>query len=109
MSLRVLIVDDTAVFRRAVSDALAGQPGIEVVGTANNGKMALDRLATLQPDLMTLDIEMPEMNGIQVLQAMNLVRSISSPSPKADREKKASRCCGTVWRRFSGPSNGAGK
>ena len=70
MSLRVLIVDDTAVFRRAVSDALAGQPGIEVVGTANNGKMALDRLATLQPDLMTLDIEMPEMNGIQVLQAM---------------------------------------
>ena len=68
--MRVLVVDDTAVFRRAVSDALAGLPGVEVVGTANNGRMALGRLAALRPDLMTLDIEMPEMNGIEVLEAM---------------------------------------
>src|ERR1700760_2215866 len=70
MSLRVLVVDDTIVFRRAVSDALSGQPGIEVVGTASNGKLALARIAELKPDLVTLDIEMPEMNGIEVLQAM---------------------------------------
>jgi two-component system chemotaxis response regulator CheB len=70
MSLRVLVVDDTIVFRRAVSDALSGQSGIEVVGTASNGKLALARIAELKPDLVTLDIEMPEMNGIEVLQAM---------------------------------------
>jgi len=70
MSIRVLVVDDTVVFRRVVSDALAGLPGVEVAGAAANGKQALSRLAILRPDLMTLDIEMPEMNGIQVLQHM---------------------------------------
>lgn len=63
-------MDDTAVFRRIVSEALAGLPGVEVVGTANNGKLALARMAALQPDLVTLDIEMPEMNGLEVLEAM---------------------------------------
>ena len=70
MSLRVLIVDDTAVFRRIVGDALAGAPGVEVAGSAANGKMAMTRMATLRPDLVTLDIEMPEMNGLEVLEAM---------------------------------------
>ncbi len=68
--MRVLVVDDTALFRRIVSDALSGLPGIEVVGTAANGRLALARMAALQPDLITLDIEMPEMNGIEVLEAM---------------------------------------
>jgi two-component system, chemotaxis family, protein-glutamate methylesterase/glutaminase len=70
VSIRVLVVDDTAVFRRIVSDALAGLPGVEVVGTASNGKLAMSRMAALEPDLVTLDIEMPEMNGIEVLEAM---------------------------------------
>jgi len=70
MSLRVLVVDDTVIFRRIISDALSGLPGIEVVGTASNGKLAMGRLAALQPDLVTLDIEMPEMNGLEVLEAM---------------------------------------
>ena len=70
MSTRVLVVDDTALFRRIVSDALTGLPGVEVVGTAANGRMALARMAALQPDLVTLDIEMPELNGIEVLEAM---------------------------------------
>jgi len=70
VSLRVLVVDDTVVFRRIVSDALAGLPGVEVVGTASNGKLALARMEGLRPDLVTLDIEMPEMNGIEVLEAM---------------------------------------
>jgi two-component system chemotaxis response regulator CheB len=68
--MRVLVVDDTAVFRRVVSDALSGLPGVEVVGTASNGKLALARMAALRPDLVTLDIEMPELNGIEVLEAM---------------------------------------
>lgn len=70
MSTRVLVVDDTIVFRRIVSEALAAIPGVEVVGVASNGKIAMSRWAALQPDLVTLDIEMPEMNGIEVLQAM---------------------------------------
>jgi len=70
MSTRVLVVDDTVLFRRIVSEVAAETPGVEVVGTAANGKLAMARLAALQPDLVTLDIEMPEMNGIQVLEAM---------------------------------------
>jgi two-component system chemotaxis response regulator CheB len=70
MSTRVLVVDDTAVFRRIISDALAGVSGVEVVGTASNGRLAMARMAALQPDLVTLDIEMPEMNGIEVLEGM---------------------------------------
>jgi two-component system chemotaxis response regulator CheB len=75
MSLRVLIVDDTVLFRRIISDALSGAPGIEVVGTASNGRLAMARIAALQPDLVTLDIEMPEMNGIEVLEAMTAAGS----------------------------------
>jgi two-component system chemotaxis response regulator CheB len=70
MSTRVLVVDDASIFRRAISEALASVPGVEVVGTAANGKLALARLAALQPDLITLDIEMPEMNGLEVLEAI---------------------------------------
>lgn len=70
MSTRVLVVDDTVVFRRVVSDALSGVPDVEVVGSAGNGKLALARIASLHPDLITLDIEMPEMNGIQVLEQL---------------------------------------
>lgn len=70
MLTRVLVVDDASLFRRIVSEALAGLPDVEVVGTAANGKLALARLAALQPDIMTLDVEMPEMNGIEVLQAL---------------------------------------
>ncbi|MBZ5728843.1 MAG: chemotaxis response regulator protein-glutamate methylesterase [Acidobacteriia bacterium] len=75
MSLRVLVADDTVVFRHAISQALAGMPGVEVVGTAANGRLALARMAELKPDLVTLDIEMPEMNGIQVLEAMKAAGS----------------------------------
>lgn len=74
MSIRVLVVDDTAVFRRIVSDALADVPGVEVVATASNGKLAMSRIVSLRPDLVTLDIEMPEMNGIEVLEAMAAAR-----------------------------------
>ncbi len=65
---KVLVVDDTIVYRKAVSDVLAEIPGVEVVGVAHNGKIAVSKIRTLNPDLLTLDIEMPEMNGIEVLQ-----------------------------------------
>lgn len=66
--IKVLVVDDTIVYRKAVSDILSEIPGIEVVGVAHNGKIAIAKIQTLKPDLLTLDIEMPEMNGIEVLQ-----------------------------------------
>jgi len=66
--IKVLVVDDTIVYRKAVSDILAEMNGVEVVGVAHNGKIAVAKIQTLKPDLLTLDIEMPEMNGIEVLQ-----------------------------------------
>jgi len=66
--IKVLVVDDTIVYRKAVSDVLAEIPGVEVVGVAHNGKIAVSKIRTLKPDLLTLDIEMPEMNGIEVLE-----------------------------------------
>ena len=69
-TIKVLVVDDTIVYRKIVGDALKQMPGIEVVGTANNGKIALSKIKSLKPDLMTLDIEMPEMNGIELLQQL---------------------------------------
>lgn len=65
--LRVLVVDDTIVYRKSVSDIIEEIPGVELAGVAHNGKIALDKIATLKPDLLTLDIEMPVMNGLEVL------------------------------------------
>ncbi len=69
-ALKVLIVDDTVIYRKIVSDVLAEIPGVQVVGTAHNGKAALLKIKALQPDLLTLDIEMPEMSGIELLEHM---------------------------------------
>lgn len=68
--IRALVIDDTIVYRKIVGDVLKEIPFVEVVGTANNGKIALSKIDTLKPDFITLDIEMPEMNGIEVLQAL---------------------------------------
>jgi two-component system chemotaxis response regulator CheB len=68
--LRVLVVDDTVFYRKIVSDVIAEIPGAEVVGSAHNGKAALIKIRSLKPDLLTLDIEMPEMTGLEVLQQL---------------------------------------
>ncbi len=68
--LKALVVDDTIVYRKIVGDVLKEIPGVEVVGVAHNGKIAMSKIASLKPDLITLDIEMPEMNGIEVLKAL---------------------------------------
>jgi two-component system chemotaxis response regulator CheB len=67
LKARVLVVDDSVVVRRMVSDALSSDAGIEVCGTAPNGKIALAKLTQLQPDVITLDVEMPELNGLETL------------------------------------------
>ncbi|HCM26446.1 MAG TPA: chemotaxis response regulator protein-glutamate methylesterase [Treponema sp.] len=67
--ISVLVVDDTILYRKLVSEIIGSIPDVRVVGTASNGKIALSRIALLKPDLVTLDVEMPEMNGIEVLKA----------------------------------------
>lgn len=68
--IRVLVVDDSVVVRRLVTDALSADSVIEVVGTAANGKIALTKYQQLQPDAITMDIEMPEMNGIEAVREL---------------------------------------
>lgn len=68
--IRVLIVDDAVVVRRMVSDVLAADPGIEVVGTAANGRIGLQKIPQVNPDVVTLDVEMPELDGLQTLKAI---------------------------------------
>ncbi|MGV3709533.1 MAG: protein-glutamate methylesterase/protein-glutamine glutaminase [Gemmatimonas sp.] len=65
--IRVLIVDDSAVVRKVLSEGLARYPDIEVVGTASDPYMARERIVQLEPDVITLDIEMPRMDGLSFL------------------------------------------
>lgn len=65
--IRVLVVDDSAFMRKALSKMLEGDPEIEVAGTARDGIEALEKVASLDPDLVTLDVEMPRMGGIETL------------------------------------------
>lgn len=64
MPIRVLVVDDSGFFRRRVSEMLAADNRLEVVGTAANGQEAIDQASRLRPDVITMDIEMPVMDGI---------------------------------------------
>ena len=68
--IRVLVVDDSVVLRRLLSDELNGDPDIEVVGIAANGRIALQRIPQVNPDLVILDVEMPEMDGLETLAAI---------------------------------------
>ncbi len=68
--IKVLVVDDAVVVRILVATALSKDPDIDVVGKAQNGKVALDMIAEHEPDVILLDLEMPEMDGLQVLQAL---------------------------------------
>lgn len=71
--IRVLVVDDSVVVRRLVTDVLASDPALEVLGTAPNGKVALDKIAQLKPDAVTLDIEMPVMDGLQTIKEIRKI------------------------------------
>jgi two-component system chemotaxis response regulator CheB len=65
--VRVMVVDDSVVIRRLVTQALEQDPLLEVVGTASNGAIGLQRIPQLNPDVITLDIEMPDMDGLEML------------------------------------------
>lgn len=65
--IRVLVVDDSVVVRRAIAIAIEAAPGVELAGTAANGRLALEKIASLRPDAVVLDLEMPEMGGLEAL------------------------------------------
>jgi two-component system chemotaxis response regulator CheB len=68
--IRALIVDDAVVFRRLVAEELNKDPALEVVGTAANGRIALARMTQVNPDVVILDIEMPELDGLSTLKEL---------------------------------------
>ncbi|NPV92030.1 MAG: chemotaxis response regulator protein-glutamate methylesterase [Firmicutes bacterium] len=72
--IRVLVVDDSAFMRKMLSDILAEDPGIEVLGTARNGQEAIEGLNRLKPDVITLDVEMPVMGGLSALNEIMKIR-----------------------------------
>lgn len=77
MSTRVLVVDDALYMRTMIRDILTGNGGFDVVGEASNGREAVERFIELSPDLITMDIVMPELDGIEA------TREILSRDPSA--------------------------
>jgi len=76
--VRILVVDDSAFMRTAISKILSADPGLQVIDTAKDGQEGLDKAKRLKPDLVTLDIEMPVMNG---LTALARIKAECSPAP----------------------------
>ncbi|MCX4188862.1 protein-glutamate methylesterase/protein-glutamine glutaminase [Methylophaga sp. OBS3] len=72
MAIKVLIIDDSALIRKLLTEIINSDPALEVIGTASDPYMARDKIKTLNPDVLTLDVEMPKMDGITFLR--NLMR-----------------------------------
>jgi len=77
MAVKVLVVDDSGFFRRRVSEILSADPNIQVVGTATNGREAIEQAQALKPDVITMDYEMPMMDGITAVR--NIMQSCPTP------------------------------
>ena len=67
MAIRVLVVDDSSFFRRRLTEILAKDKDIDVIDTANNGREAVDKAIALKPDVITMDVEMPVLDGISAV------------------------------------------
>ncbi|WP_423187034.1 protein-glutamate methylesterase/protein-glutamine glutaminase [Alishewanella sp. d11] len=76
MTIRVLIVDDSSFFRRRLTEILSADPELEVLDTANNGREAVDKALALKPDVITMDIEMPVLDGISAVREIMQVQRI---------------------------------
>src|SRR5580692_8944456 len=70
LKIKELIVDDSAIVRKMLSEALSAEPDLEVVGTAPDPFVARDKILSLRPDVLTLDIEMPRMDGLTFLKKL---------------------------------------
>jgi two-component system, chemotaxis family, protein-glutamate methylesterase/glutaminase len=78
--VRILIVDDSAFMRRSLSQLIGEAPDLEIVGTANNGQDAIEKIKSLNPDLVTMDVEMPVMDGLQALRQLKRELADGMPS-----------------------------
>jgi two-component system chemotaxis response regulator CheB len=70
-ALSVLAVDDSALYRKILKDVVSEIAGVEFLGTAQNGRMAIEKIRQLQPGVVLLDVEMPEMNGLETLEVIH--------------------------------------
>ncbi|CAN7200736.1 chemotaxis response regulator protein-glutamate methylesterase [Pseudomonas sp. LjRoot71] len=77
MAVKVLVVDDSGFFRRRVSEILSADPNIQVIGTATNGREAIEQAQALKPDVITMDYEMPMMDGITAVR--NIMQRCPTP------------------------------
>lgn len=74
MTVKVLIVDDSSFFRKRLSEIIDADPRLQVVGTASNGQEAIDQVQNLRPDVVTMDLEMPVMDGISAVRKIKALR-----------------------------------
>lgn len=99
--IRVLIVDDSAIVRRVLSEILSREPDIEVAGTAPDPYVARTKIVELNPDVVTLDLEMPRMDGLSFLKRLMRYRPlpvivISSIAPQGCETALQALCLGAV-------------
>lgn len=73
---KVLVVDDSAFMRKIISDLIENDPDFQVTATASNGREAIEKVNELRPDLVTMDVEMPEMNGLEALKIIMAQRPL---------------------------------
>lgn len=74
MAIKILVVDDSSFFQKRISEILKPEPDIQIIGFANNGREAIDKVQSLRPDVITLDYEMPVMDGLTALKNIMQVR-----------------------------------
>ena len=91
-SVRVLVVDDSAYIRKVVKEMLSRSPAIDVVGTARDGEEALDQVERLRPDVVTCDLIMPGVDGVEFIQRQMSIRPVPDRDRQHCRASRASAC-----------------
>jgi two-component system chemotaxis response regulator CheB len=99
--VRVLVVDDSALFRQVLTRLLSAIPGVRVVGTARNGEEAVAKVIELRPDLVTMDVEMPVLDGLAALERImstcpTRVLMLSNLTSRGTRQTVQALCLGAV-------------